>query len=83
MMNFNLFDFLRNGVKNSVLLGVSDAVNTIGMPHDEASKDKILGFLKNEADNEPQVRRITSGAVPAGQKKLGRSLNDIAMKDAS
>ena len=82
-MNFNFFDWLRSGVKESVLLGVSDAVNTIGMPPEETAKDKILGFLKNGTDNESSVRRIAGGTASAGTKKLGRSLNDIAAKEAS
>ena len=82
-MNFNFFDWVREGVQKSVLLGVSDAVNTMGMPPDESSKDKILHFLKNDANSESAARRITGSTVPAGTKKLGRSLNDIAMKDAS
>jgi hypothetical protein len=82
-MSFNFFDWVRDGVKNSVLLGVSDAANTMGMPPDDSTKDKILGFLKSDVNNEPQVRRITNGTVPAGAKpKLGRSLSET-MKEAS
>ena len=81
-MSFNFFDWVRNGVKDSVLLGVSDAVNTMGMPPEDSTKDKILGFLKSNADNDAPVRRIVNGTPTAGTKKLGRSLNDIAMKDA-
>jgi hypothetical protein len=83
MMNFNIFEYLRNAAKSSILLGVSDAVNTMGMPHDDAAKEQILPFLRNEIAGEPQVRRISNGTLPTGTKKLGRSLNDIAMKDAS
>lgn len=81
-MSFNFFDWVRDGVKNSVLLGVSDAVNTMGMPPEEASKDKILGFLKSNTDSEQPSRRLLNNGA-AGGKKLGRTLNDIAMKDAS
>lgn len=81
-MSFNFFDWVRDGVKNSVLLGVSDAVNTMGMPPEESSKEKILGFLKNSPDSEQTARRLP-GSGAAGTKKLGRSLHDIAMKDAS
>ena len=77
-MSFNFFDWVRNGVKDSVLLGVSDAVNTMGMPHDESTKDKILGFLKNDVDHEIPIRRIANGTSSTGKPKLGRSLNDIA-----
>ena len=82
-MSFNFFDWVREGVQKSILLGVSDAVNTMGMPPDDSSKDKILGFLKNDADHEVPVRRIANGTASTGTKKLGRSLNDIAAKEAS
>jgi len=81
-MSFNFFDWVRNGVKDSVLLGVSDAVNTMGMPPEESSKEKILGFLKSDASSEPSVRRI-SGGSPSGVKKLGRSISDVVAKEAS
>jgi hypothetical protein len=83
-MDFNFFDWLRNGVKNSVLHGVNDAVNTMGMPPEETNKDKVLGWLKNSGNNEndPSIRRI-NGSAPASTKKLGRSLSDIAVKEAS
>ena len=80
-MSFNFFDWVRDGVKNSVLLGVTDAVQTMGMPPEESSKDKILGFLKTDSDS--HVRRISNGAAPAGTKKLGRGLSEIAAKEAS
>ena len=31
-MDFNFFNWIRDGVKKSVLLGVSDAVDEIGVP---------------------------------------------------
>ena len=82
-MNFSLFDIFRIATKKSILLGVGDAIETLGMPADESSKDKILGFLKDNSENEVPVRRITGGTAPSSQKKLGRSLNDIAAKEAS
>ena len=77
-MNFNFFDWVRDGVKRSVLLGVSDAVETIGMPTDqESSKDKILSFLQDDTAklevSATQRRRLPSG--PA--RKLGRSISEI------
>ena len=83
MSFFNFFDWMRDGVKKSVLLGVTDAVNTMGMPPEESSKDKILGFLQSNTDHEAPVRRITNSSASAGTKKLGRSLSDIATKEAS
>ncbi|MDD3586541.1 MAG: hypothetical protein PHQ75_05115 [Thermoguttaceae bacterium] len=78
-MDFNFFEWIRQGVKKSVLLGVSDAVNQMGMPHsEEETKDKLLGFL--QSDNTPKVtgtskRRLT---LPSDSpRKLGRSITDI------
>ena len=82
-MSFNFFNWVRDGVKDSVLLGVSDAVQTMGMPPEESSKDKILGFLKNNADSESSTRRIAGNTSSPNGKKLGRSLNDIAAKEIS
>ena len=84
-MNFNFFDWIRLGVKDSVLLGVTDAVNTMGMPPEESSRDKILSFLQKETQS-TEPRRLPSPeakakakakASTAGQRKLGRSLNDV------
>lgn len=78
-MDFNFFEWIRQGVKKSVLLGVSDAVTQMGMPHsDEETKDKLLSFL--QSDSTPKVtgssrRRLT---LPADSpRKLGRSIADI------
>lgn len=84
-MDFNFFNWIRDGVKRSVLLGVSDAVQTIGMPQDEeSSKDKILSFLQNDeaVAVAGSKRRITGGTATTGQRKLGRSITDIhSVKD--
>ncbi len=78
-MNFNFFDWIRDGVKRSVLLGVSDAVQTMGAPQDEeSSKEKILSFLQDEDQATPARRRgAAASGSGSGQRKLGRSLNDI------
>jgi len=82
-MSFNFFDWIRENVKNSVLFGLNDAANAMGAPTEESGKDKILSLLRNNAENEAPARRIASGASSSGVKKLGRSLNDIAAKEAS
>ncbi|MDO4585899.1 MAG: hypothetical protein Q4C95_01230 [Planctomycetia bacterium] len=75
-MDFNFFQWIREGVKRSVLLGVSDAVQQMGMPHDEASnKDKILSFLQDETSS--TTRRRLSSSTSGTTRKLGRSINDI------
>jgi hypothetical protein len=78
-MNFNFFDWIRDGVKRSVLMGVSEAVETMGMPPDEeSSKDKILSFLQSEEPQKmsaPASRRLTGGS--SSTRKLGRSIAEI------
>jgi hypothetical protein len=82
-MNFNFFDWVRDGVKRSVLLGVSDAVQTMGMPQDEeSSKDKILGFLQQDSSPNGAARTRLATPASSGQRKLGRSISDLhAAKD--
>jgi len=79
-MNFNFFDWIRDGVRRSVLMGVSEAVETMGMPPDEeSSKDKILAFLQSDEPQKiataPASRRLTGGG--GSPRKLGRSIAEI------
>ena len=79
-MDFNFFQWIREGVKKSVLLGVSDAVTQMGMPHDEEQvKENLLSFLQDENEKATGRRRLStsSTAGSTGQRKLGRSLTDI------
>jgi hypothetical protein len=73
-MNVNLFAWIREGVKRSVLLGVSDAVETLGSP-DEGSdlRQNLLAALRSDqSDNAVHV------ADNPPRKRLGRSLKDLA-----
>jgi len=81
-MDFNFFNWIRDGVKRSVLMGVTDAVETMGMPpEEEASKDRILSFLQSDEPKKiaaaPASRRLTGGSSASSPKKLGRSLGEI------
>lgn len=66
MADFNLFQWIRNGVRQSVLQGVADAVDTIGTPDDSALKKEITAALESK----PASTRTT-------KKRLGRSLKEI------
>ena len=81
-MNFNFFDWVRDGVRRSVLLGVSEAVETMGMPPDEeTARNKILHFLQKEEVclDSPMPRKISnSGAQTGTPRKLGRTIADIS-----
>lgn len=83
-----LFNWIRDGVKQSVLLGVSDAIDTIGSPEENRSLNPaLLSFAKQPLAMQAEVRidepaqRKIPGA--SGRKRLGRSLSDIATKPAS
>lgn len=83
-----LFNWIRDGVKQSVLLGVSDAIDTIGSPDENRSLNPaLLSFAKQplamqaEARIDEPAQRKLPGAN--GRKRLGRSLSDFATKPAS
>jgi len=74
-VNFNLVLWIREGVKQSVLLGVSDAIEAIGTP--ENSDDispRLLEFMKQGgADSGTKAASGGNGQ----RKRLGRSLKDL------
>ncbi len=83
MSNMNLFTWIRDGVRQSVLLGVSDAVEQLGSP---ASADElhpsVTGFLSMDRDDEtPRVTNRRGGT--ANRKRLGKSLKDIGTGEAT
>ena len=78
MQTFNLFAWIREGVRQSVLLGVSDAVESIGTP---VGSEDVTPHLKamlapRNPDALPAARTVNEGAPPQ-RKRLGRSLKDI------
>lgn len=71
-MSFNLFDWIREGVKRSVMLGVSDAMEAIGAP---AGDEGHAQFARLLATAPPAVNAsATESALK--RKRLGRSLRD-------
>ncbi len=77
-MQFNLFLWIREGVKQSVLLGVSDAIEAIGTPdNSEDISSRLLQFMHQGPDQ-------NSGARASGEtrrKRLGKSLKDLNSPD--
>lgn len=77
MSNMNLFTWIRDGVRQSVLLGVSDAVEQLGTP--AATEDlhpSVVGFLNKET-SEDAPRVTAKKGNTAGRKRLGKSLKEI------
>jgi hypothetical protein len=73
-MNFNLFLWIREGVKQSVLLGVSDAIEAIGIPdNSEDISPRLLEFMKQGGSE--SASKSVGNAGP--RKRLGRSLKDL------
>ena len=77
MSNMNLFNWIRDGVRQSVLLGVSDAVELLCTP--AAAEDlhpSVAGFMNLQRTEEtPKVGNTRGGA--GSRKRLGKSLKDI------
>ncbi|GAB5403774.1 MAG: hypothetical protein Aurels2KO_20050 [Aureliella sp.] len=77
MSNMNLFTWIRDGVRQSVLLGVSDAVEQLGTP--AAAEDlhpSVVGFLNtDQSEGSPKITSKKSTA--GGRKRLGKSLKEI------
>jgi hypothetical protein len=72
--NFNFFNWLRDGVKQSVLMGVSDAVHHLGTPREgDEVHQRLTSFLQDEG-SVAVAPRLTDGS---SRKKLGRTLQDI------
>jgi hypothetical protein len=73
-MNFNFFDWLRDGVKQSVIMGVNDAVDCLGTPQEKDDiQQRLMGFIQSDTSGTPN--RI--GSSGSRGKKLGRSLKQI------
>jgi hypothetical protein len=70
-MNVNFFEWLRDGVRQSVLLGVSDAIEQIGTPEDsDELHPNVAALLQGES---PKRKQTKAG----GRKRLGKSLKEM------
>lgn len=79
-MNFNFFDWLRDGVRQSVLLGVSDAVESIGTPDSASEINPEVAALLNDTPSSgsgtaTKRKRVTRKGT--SQKRLGKSLQEL------
>jgi hypothetical protein len=71
----NFFNWVREGVRQAVLLGVSDAVQGIGTPpNGEDMGQKLLDVVRKGA---PEYAPANTLTLPPRRRKLGRSLNEI------
>ena len=70
-MQFNLFDWIREGVKRSVIQGVSEAMESIGSPAGDEGAARLAPLLAMSDASQPAL------AGSAKRKRLGRSLRDV------
>ena len=70
-MNVNFFEWIREGVRKSVLLGVSDAIEQIGAPNDSEQLHPNLSAMLQETPKPKKSR------ASGGRKRLGKSLKDM------
>jgi hypothetical protein len=84
--NINFFGWIREGVKQSVLLGVSDAIETIGTPDDPQTIHPQVAALMSSSGkgslgmaatgHSPRIQS-EGGSQSTQKRRLGRSLKDI------
>lgn len=79
-MSVNFFEWIRGGVRQSVLLGVSDAIEQLGTPAEgEELHPGVAHFLAADKES-PKRLGATSGGGSGTRntrKRLGKSLKEI------
>lgn len=78
-MEFNFFDWIRDGVRQSVLLGVSDAVEQIGTPDNASEINPEIAALFGDVNGAAGItsKRKTVARKGTTQKRLGKSLQEL------
>ena len=77
-MTVNFFNWLRDGVRQSVLLGVSDAIDTLGTPADEDQLHPGVAALLRDGDqSSTTTKRVTAAKSTRSRKRLGKSLKEL------
>lgn len=72
--NFNFFSWIREGVKDAVLLGVSDAVDHIGTPREGDD----LSHRLLETIRQPNAKLADGRNEATGRpRRLGRTLKEL------
>ena len=74
-MQINLFQWIREGVRHSVLAGVADAVDQLGeTPHHDNLSARLGDYLRAQDDTaQPKLGHDTRP-----KKRLGRSLRELS-----
>ena len=75
----NFFGWIRDGVRQSVLMGVSDAVEQLGTPATVNNlHPSVAGFLKVDSSDKETPKLMNAPASNSKtRKRLGKSLKDF------
>jgi hypothetical protein len=81
-MDFNLFNWIREAVRRSVMLGVADAMESVGTPSSsqdlQASLQSFRARIESPLETAASIgSNLVSPASGASRKRLGRTLKDI------
>ena len=84
MSNTSFFGWIREGVKDSVIRGVGDAIEQLGVPDEDGNAPpQVLAFLRGDGGQqrmEVNDMVTTSAATTApnrSRRRLGKSLKEI------
>ncbi len=78
----NFFTWIRDGVRQAVLMGVSDAVGDIGTPTEgDDISHRLLEAIRAGRPTLPNETETNPNRAPQ-RKKLGRSLEQIQERTA-
>ncbi|MEZ6105502.1 MAG: hypothetical protein R3B96_05165 [Pirellulaceae bacterium] len=73
-MEFNFFHWIREGVRQSVMLGVSDAIGQLGTPDEQGV---LHESLRKAMPAPAQAAVAAPGRSSTSRKRLGKSLKEI------
>jgi hypothetical protein len=72
-MNVNVFGWIREGVRQSVLMGVADAMESIGTPPSgDDLRPKLMDSIRRNSES-----AVAIAANSGKPRRLGRSLKDL------
>lgn len=86
-MDLNFFQWLRDAIRKTVLLGVSDAMQSLGPPDEpETMHPHLAALMQSDPDSDAKpataaksrstsTARSRGGAAP--RKRLGKSLKEL------
>ncbi len=83
-MNHGFFGWIREGVKQSVLLGVHDAMQAMGSPEEQKNLPKTvsqwMATQPHPEASQDAANHLPGPACKSDRKRLGRSLKDLDLK---